>query len=112
MNTLEQQAERFQNLPIDFQQALSGFDYDHRLGVIHKKYKLHIDQSVSLEKIMSDIIFGDQRSLELTTAIAEELRLPREQAIEIALDLNTTILEPIKSAIREIQNKETDTNVI
>ncbi len=112
MNTLEQQAERFSNLPTDFQKALSSFDYDHRLGLIHKKYKLHIDQSVSLEHIMSDIIFGDQRSLELTSAIEHELRLPRETSIEIALEINRNILVPIKDAIKIIQGADTSTEIV
>ncbi len=111
MNTLEQQAERFSNLPTDFQKALSSFDYDHKLGLIHKKYKLHIDQSVSLENIMSDIIFGDQRSLELTSAIENELRLPRETAIEIALEINRNILVPIKDAIKVIQDTDEGVNL-
>lgn len=106
MNTLEQQAERFSNLPTDFQKALSSFDYDHKLGLIHKKHKLHIDQSVALENIMSDIIFGDQRSPELTSAIEHELRLPRETAIEIALEINRDILVPIKEAIKVIQDAD------
>jgi hypothetical protein len=109
MNTLEQQTERFNTLPEDFQNALSTFDYDHRLGLIHKKYKLHIDQSVTLEKIMSDIIFGDQRSLELTSAIEKELRLSREVSIEIAHEINRNILVPIKDMIKVIQDTGTGT---
>jgi hypothetical protein len=112
MNTLEQQVERFRNLPTDFQEALSSFDYDHKLGSIHKKYKLHIDQSVSLENIMSDIIFGDQRSIELTSTIEHELRLPRETAIEIALEINRNILVPIKDTIKVIQGAGTNVETV
>lgn len=106
MNTLEQQTERFNSLPTDFQKVLSVFDYDHRLGLIHKKYKLHIDQSVVLENIMADIIFGTERSVRLTTDIEEKLRLTREKAVEIALDINETILKPIRVLIQQNQDTE------
>ena len=106
MNTLEQQTERFQNLPSDFQKALSTFDYDHRLNLIQKKHKLHIDQAVSLEKIMSDIIFGDIKSLELTNEIERKLNLNRESAVEMALDINEAILAPMREHIKEIQNSQ------
>lgn len=111
MNTLEQQTERFETLPTDFQQVISLFDYDHRLGLIHKKYKLHIDQSVSLEKIMSDIIFGDLRSIQMADLVQTELRLDRETAINIALDINETILNPIREAIKKVQDPDQDTDV-
>lgn len=105
MNTLEQMKEKFDTLPTDFQEAIRTYPYDQKLQAVAKKFKLHIDQLVELEKAMSDIVFGDLRASNLAHNLGTNLRISQEQANEIALDLNSNILVPLKDLIKHIQNK-------
>lgn len=104
-NTLEQLTERFDVLPEDLKEAIRTFDYDHRLHQIHKKFKLHIDQSVALENAMADIVFGDLKSTDLMHRVAQELRIESDKASEIALALNSEIILPLRAHLQDIQSK-------
>ncbi len=105
MNSLEQQTERFAILPPDFQEAIRNFDYDKRLQQIDKKFRLHIDQLVALETALANIVFGELKSMELTSYIETNLRVNREKASEIALDVNENILMPLREKIKLTQDK-------
>lgn len=100
MNSLEQATERFAKLPIGFQEAIKNFDYDHKLAEIHRKYKLHIDQSFALEKSVADLIFGDIKSSDLVTKLKHDLHTTHEQAEQIAFEINDHILLPIREKIK------------
>lgn len=106
MNTLEQMTGRFEKMPIDIQEAIKAFDYDHRLQKIHKKHKLHLDQSVLLESILADIVFGDMKSTELTTQVTDKLRIDRSVGAEIAIEINSEIILPLREKIKEVQEAE------
>ncbi len=103
MNTLEQASERFAKLPSDFQVVIRNFDYDKRLHDIHKKFKLHIDQSFALEKTVGDVIFGDIHSTEMSEILHHSLHTTKEQADEISMEINDKILLPIREAIKSQQ---------
>lgn len=98
-------------LPNDAQKAIQQFEYDKALKKIHMAYKLHIDQASSLEKIVADIVFGDQRSQEMVHLIERELRLPNEEAVKVALDVNRNILMPIQKNMQMLQVEETESGV-
>lgn len=105
MNTLERMPERFNLLPEDFQQAIRTFDYDKRLQTISHKHKLHIDQLVALETTMSDVIFGTSKAADLQKILQQSLRISHDKALEITMELNNTILSPLKSHIMEVQHE-------
>jgi hypothetical protein len=98
--------DRFQLLPTDAQKALQEFEYDKALKEVHAKYKLHIDQAATLEKIVADVIFGDERSQHMIQLIQNDLRLPVETATTIAFDVNDKILTPIQKIMQRIQDEE------
>jgi len=98
--------ERFERLPEDAQRAIQEFEYDKALKHIHQVYKLHIDQASSLEKIVADIVFGDRRSQEMVHLIEQELRISNETAVQVALDVNKSILVPIQKIMQKIQLEE------
>lgn len=106
MNTLEQASDRFARLPTDFQAAISHFDYDKRLGAIHKKFKLHIDQSFALEKVVADVIFGTIHSKDIGRLLKQGLHTTEEQAEEISQEINDQILLPIREAIKSVQQED------
>lgn len=105
MNTLEQMTEKFALLPEDFQEAIRTFDYDKRLQNVSNKFKLHIDQLVVLEQSMADIVFGDMRATNLPETLSNGLRISREQANEISIEINSAILVPLKDHIKSTQTK-------
>ncbi len=102
MNTLEQMTERFERLPEGVKEVVHTFDYDHRLHLVSKKFNLHIDQLVGLENLCADVIFGDIEPHTLTSELQKNLRLDREKAIDIALEINSTILLPLREGIKEL----------
>lgn len=105
-NSLEQLTERFDVLPEDLKEAIKTFDYDHRLHQIHKKFKLHIDQSVALENAMADIVFGDLKSTDLMHRVQKDLRIGSDNASEIALSLNSEIILPLRAHLQDIQSMQ------
>jgi len=107
MNTLEHMTERFELLPEDLQEAIRTFNYDQRLHQIQKKFTLHIDQSVSMEKAMADIVFGDLKSIELTSVLHNELRIDHQKAIELALTLNSEVILPLREHLQKLQEQKT-----
>ncbi len=110
-NSIENMTDRFNQLPKDAQKAIQMFDYDKALKKIHLSYKLHIDQASSLEKIIANIVFGEERSQEMVHLIEKELRLSNEDAAKIALDVNRNILMPIQNNMRLIQLEDTESGV-
>ncbi len=110
-NSIENMTERFSMLPNDAQKAIQQFEYDKALKKIHITYKLHIDQASSLEKIVADIVFGDKRSQEMVHLIEKELRLPNEEAVKIALEVNRNILMPIQKNMQMLQLEDTKSGV-
>ncbi len=103
--------DRFNQLPKDAQKAIQQFDYDKALKKIHISYKLHIDQASSLEKIIADIVFGEEKSQDMVHIIEKELRLPNDEAVKIALDINRNILMPIQNNMRLIQLEDAESGV-
>lgn len=101
MNSLERNTDKFTSLPPVFQQAISSFDYDGRLHRVAVKHKLHIDQLVGLERAMSGIVFGDLHAEHLSSQLARDLHLDSAHAVEIAFDLNTEVLAPLKAHIKQ-----------
>lgn len=103
-NSLELKAQ-FELLPEDAKNAIRQFEYDKKLREIHDSYKLHIDQTYSLEKAVSDVIFGEIEPNQLISFLKDELRLNPETATQLGSDINTKILLPIQNNMREIQAK-------
>lgn len=95
----------FQNLPDDVKTVVSGFKYDDALKAVHVKYKLHIDQASTLEQEIAKIIFGETKSQALISRLQSELRIPAEQAREMAFEINTNLLMPIQNALKDLHNK-------
>lgn len=110
-NSIENMADRFNQLPSDARKAIQRFDYDGALKRIHMQYKLHIDQASSLEKIVADIVFGDSQSQDMVHLIQAELRVDELIAAKIALDLNKNILVPIQRIMQEIQLEDSESGV-
>jgi uncharacterized protein HemY len=102
-NSLELMKEKFDLLPEDAQQAIRTFGYDTALQQIHKKYKLHIDQSYSLEQLIAMVIFGEIRPQSLIPKIQQDLRLDKEKSEEMAFDVNNLVLKPIQELMKNIQ---------
>lgn len=103
-NSLELK-EQFELLPEDAKNAIRQFEYDKTLKEIHDSYKLHIDQAYSLEKAISDVIFGEIEPHQLIPFLKNELRLSPETSAQLGSDINTKILLPIQNNMRELQAK-------
>ena len=94
--------EGFQKLPNDFQKAITASDYDNCLETITKKHKLHIDQAESLESLLAKILFGEVEPEDVISEIKSKVNLSKEEAVEIAKEINQTIVLPIKENLKSL----------
>ena len=106
--SIERNTEKFNQLPKDFQEAIRMSDYDNSFSIIAKKHKLHIDQSAKLETILANLIFGELSSEKIISTIVDEINISKEEAVEIATEMNQMMIIPIKDNLKSIQIKKED----
>jgi len=105
--SIERNTEKFNNLPLDYQEAIRTSDYDGTLGSITKEHKLHIDQSAILESLLAKLIFGEIESKDIISEVESKLHIEHAEAIRITTELNESIIKPIKENLKNIQTKVT-----
>ena len=103
--SIERDKEKFEKLPEDLKEAIRMVDYDLLLNNVRIHHKLHIDQSESLEFLLSKLIFGEIESEEFVKKLEEKLEIATEESINIAKEINDTILIQIKNKLREIETE-------
>ncbi len=106
-NSIERNAERFNTLPEDFQEAICTSDYDLGLQLTTKKHKLHIDQSAILEDLLARFIFGEIEPSNLISEMGSKLNITKEQATEIAKEIDELVITPIRQNLQKIQSQST-----
>ena len=104
-NSIERNTEKFNTLPQDFQEAIHTSEYDLGLQVTTKKHKLHIDQSATLEDLLARFIFGEIESSNLITEMESKLNITKEQALEIAKEIDDLVISPIRHNLQKIQSQ-------
>ena len=98
--------ERFKELPNTVQDAINESDWLTTLRSIISKNNLLIDQGLSIETETLLMMLGLEKPKDYTKIIKKEAKLSREQAIQIATEVEEKILSVIKTNIIERSEKE------
>lgn len=106
MNIDEIIKERYKELPADIKEAIANTDLASKFDAIAKKHGLHIDQNGSLQTETILVMIGLESTEDYVDNIKKALDISRVQAIEIAKDINSEILDSIRVSIRQIQERE------
>lgn len=101
--SIERNTEKFNALPLDYQEAIRTSDYDNKLAIVTKEHKLHIDQSAVLEVLLAKLIFGEIESKDIISKMENSLNITNPEAAHLANELNELVIKPIKENLKNIQ---------
>ena len=98
--------ERYAQLPPDLQRAIKSADLAEKFARIADKHSLHIDQNGSLQTETILVMLGLEPASDYVGNLEKELNISGREAQAIAEDVNTEILNAIKSSLRTLEEKE------
>ena len=100
--------ERFNQLPEVIQTAITDSDWRDVLRKIISDNNLLLDQGLAIEKETFLMMLGIENPKNYTKNIKRGAKLNREQAINIATEVEEKILSVVKSKIIEESEKKAD----
>ncbi|NTV44303.1 MAG: hypothetical protein HGA67_01230 [Candidatus Yonathbacteria bacterium] len=100
--TQEQVEERFNNLPEDIQRVLGSAETGDALRRIGERNQLHIDKLEVLNDITVHMMIGLAPRAGYVQAITHELGVSEITARQIAEEVNSEILAPIRASLEKL----------
>lgn len=96
-NTLnEQLRQRFQQLPVPIQKAITSADVQKQLRELADTNKLHIDQWQLLENDVMLTLLGFQPVEELAKNLKDDLDISQEMSESLAKEVSDIVFQPIR----------------
>lgn len=95
---------RYKELPADIQEAIKSNDLAGKFNAIAEKHGLHIDQNGALQTETILVMLGLEPTTDYVNNLERNLNISRTEAISIAADVNTDILNAIKNSLRTMQD--------
>ncbi len=90
----------FEDLPPGLRQSLSSVDTANAIESVAKRHLLHVDQMASLASESGLVLLGLTHPADFVANIARRLRLPEDQAKEIARDVSAEIFVRVRDSLR------------
>ena len=103
--TKEQVEQRFENLPDELKEALASVETADELENIGKKHSLMLDQVSELADETGLVMLGFTKSDQFVRNVSQRLNINEAKAVDIARDVNSTILDKIRDGLRQIQEQ-------
>ena len=98
--------DRYKSLPADIKEAIKSNDLAGKFNLIAEKHSLHVDQNGALQTETLLVMLGLESTHDYLGNIQKELDISRDEALSIAIDINSQILDPIKDSLRIMQEGE------
>jgi len=98
--------DRYKELPADIQEAIKSTDLAAKFAKISEKHSLHIDQSGALQTETILVMLGLESSDDFVENVKKGLEVSRDEAVALAKDVNTEILDSIRNSLRILQSQE------
>jgi hypothetical protein len=108
MNDTTYFEEKLETLPDHIRWAIQAVDYKSALEEIKKKYRLHIDQAATLEKLCQLFMLGDIDATGFVNNMFTEGHLSSQVAGEMLVDIDTLILKKIRGKIETFEHEEAE----
>lgn len=93
--------DAFNRLPEVVQDAITDGHVRPAMRALSDKYNLHLDKWTILENEIMFALLGLSDPAELTEHIANQVRIPTEQAASIASDVSRDIFGPIQQNLQK-----------
>ena len=108
MADLQQQIqERFAQLPLVVQSAITSADVDRHLRELANTQKLHLDQWETLENEVMLTLLGIQRGEDLEKNIVSQVGVASDVALTLAESINRVVFEPIRQELeRQLEHPD------
>jgi len=101
---IRQKYIKYSNLSSKLQKILFATETADKMMVIAKKNTLNDNQTWSMSYITSMILLGETNIIDFLKSIEKECKLEREQARQLARDINSEIFLPVKDDLKKIHN--------
>lgn len=105
MYSKEQKIKIFESLPEDLKEAIVSTETTTKTREISDKNSLMLDQLSELVDEINLLILGLTKTKDFTSNISKRLNIPYDQALSISKDVNTNILDSIRSSLQKVQDK-------
>lgn len=93
--------ERFQELPKTVQEAIQSAGFDEKVREVAERHALHIDQTGVLGDETTMVMLGFTNPEDFADVLVEQLHLTKQQAEDIARDINASLFLPIRSLMKK-----------
>lgn len=101
--TKEQLEERYYSLPEDIQQAITSEEVSRSLENVGTKYKLRMDKTGEMIDEVGMVMLGFSQSAEFIDNLTRRLKVDRETAESLAVDIDNDVFKKIRESLREVQ---------
>lgn len=105
--TKKQIQDQFASLPTDMQQVISSADTASLIQSIGAKHGLRIDAVGTLVEYSGLIMLGLIESDEFVNSLVRETGVNREQAANMAMDVDNQVFSQVRNSLRKAQYKST-----
>ncbi len=95
--------EKLKTLPDDLQYAVMMSEWQKTLLKIKDKFKLHIDQTQTLEDCTIKLMFGDIDAPDFINIMFNDAHINSETAADILLEIDLTILKEIRHRLESME---------
>ncbi len=96
--------ERFHELPKALQEAIVSSDLSEKIKFIVNKHSLLIDEAGILEREILFVLLGLESSSDFVSNVSKEINLTTEEATLIAVDVNNSIFNEVKTHLKELDD--------
>ena len=97
--------QRYQELPEDIKRAIKSTDLATKFKNIADKHSLHIDQNGTLQTETILVMLGLEPTEDYVENIQRNVEVSRTEALSVAEDVNSEILDKIKNSLRSFQEQ-------
>ncbi len=94
--------ERFAQLPLDTQKALSDSNYHQALYDIGLKHKLSIGQIAVFDEVITKVMLGIIHSENSAAELSKALNLPSPTIAELVSEVNVGVLSTVREAMKKM----------
>lgn len=101
--TSQEIQSQFEKLPKELQDAVTSTDALKKAEDIGKKHDLLLDQTGALVDEIGLVMLGLVKSPEFVDRVAERLGIPRQDAFEIARDVNSLIFNQVRTYLQDLE---------
>lgn len=96
----------FDSLPADLKEAILSVETAEKMALLRDKHSLMLDQAGELGDELGLLMIGLTKQKDFVVNITKRLGIPTEKAVQISVDINKEILNPVRASLQKIQEEK------